>query len=35
MFMNILKKGSSRAKGGEGNEIHASCACGRGLLNFQ
>ena len=31
--MKILKKGGSREKGGggEGNEIHAPCACGSAL----
>ena len=28
MIMKILKKGGSREKGGEGNEIDAPCACG-------
>ena len=29
IYMKILKKGGgSREKGGGGNEIHASCACG-------
>ena len=27
IYMNILKKGGSREKGGGGNEIHAPCAC--------
>jgi hypothetical protein len=27
IYMKILKKGSSREKGGGGNEIHARCAC--------
>jgi hypothetical protein len=31
IYMKIFKKGSSREKGGGGNEIHAPCVCGWGL----
>ena len=32
IYMIFFKKGGSREKGGGGNEIHAPCDCGLGLL---